>query len=120
MATLGIKSKERLLTCHPDLQLIVEELVLEMDITVLCGTRGEAEQNEAFRTGKSKLKFPNSKHNSLPSKAVDLAPYPIDWNNIKRFDIMMDIAQKIADKHGIKIRLGRTFSFKDYPHMELV
>ena len=120
MYKLSASSKAKLDQCHPDIQKIVTELLNEMDVTVLCGHRGEAEQEAAFKAGNSKLQFPNSKHNKLPSLAVDIAPYPIDWQDIKRFDEMNDKIQKIADKHGIKIRQGRTFSFKDHPHQELV
>jgi peptidoglycan L-alanyl-D-glutamate endopeptidase CwlK len=120
MYKLSKSSKVKLDQCHLDLQLIINELLQELDVTVLCGSRGEEEQNEAFNTGKSKLKFPNSKHNKTPSEAVDVAPFPVDWQDIPRFDDMCDRIQKIADKHGIKIRLGRSFSFRDYPHIELV
>jgi peptidoglycan L-alanyl-D-glutamate endopeptidase CwlK len=111
---------KRLSECDERLQKIVNELLDHMDVSVLCGYRGEKEQNEAFKNGNSKLKFPMSKHNKKPSLAVDLAPYPIDWNDIGRFDKMLDKVQEIADKHGVKVRLGRTFKFKDYPHIELV
>tara|TARA_R110000824_G_C14839836_1_gene638849 strand:+ start:144 stop:533 length:390 start_codon:yes stop_codon:yes gene_type:complete len=45
-----------------------------MDISVICGNRSEAEQ-DALYPDNTLVKFPNSKHNSLPSMAVDLAPY---------------------------------------------
>lgn len=116
----GKKSLERLRTCHDDLQLLCHAILEDMDITVLCGYRSEQEQNEAFAKGTSKLKFPKSKHNSYPSLAVDIAPYPVDWNNIEAFNKMCDIAEQKAEKMGIEIRLGRDFSFRDYPHIELV
>lgn len=116
----GKKSLERLRTCHDDLQLLCHAILEDMDITVLCGYRGEQEQNEAFAKGTSKLKFPKSKHNSYPSLAVDIAPYPVDFNDIQSFNKMCDIAEQKAEKMGIEIRLGRDFSFRDYPHCELV
>lgn len=116
----GKKSLERLRTCHDDLQLLCHAILEDMDITVLCGYRGEQEQNEAFAKGTSKLKFPKSKHNSYPSLAVDIAPYPVDFNDIQSFNKMCDIAEQKAEKMGIEIRLGRDFSFRDYPHIELV
>ena len=119
MYKFGKKSLERLEQCHPDLQRIAHELIKEMDVSVLCGHRGEKEQNAAFVAGNSKLTWPRSKHNKLPSFAVDLAPYPINWKDIKRFNEMCDRIEIIAKKLGIKIRMGRDFSFKDYPHLEL-
>jgi peptidoglycan L-alanyl-D-glutamate endopeptidase CwlK len=117
---LGKTSQRNLTLVHDDLKLIVYELCDIMNISVLCVFRGEEDQNKAFNEGKSKLKFPKSKHNEVPSRAVDIAPYPIDWKDIDRFNEMLDKVQEIADKHAIKIRLGRTFSFKDYPHIELL
>jgi len=118
-AKFGKRSLERLETCHKDLQEIAHELIQYMDVTVLCGQRGEKEQNSAFYSGKSKLLYPRSKHNKTPSRAVDLAPWPIDWKDIKRFKEMTDLVDMIAKEKGIKIRLGREFSFKDWPHVEL-
>lgn len=122
MATFhfSILSLRRLLECHPDLQAIARELIKEIDVVVLCGHRGETEQNTAYHDGRSKLKFPHSKHNSTPSRAIDLAPYPIDWGDIARFEDMCDRIERIAEKLGIDIRQGRDFSFKDYVHTELV
>lgn len=115
----GKRSLERLSECHPDLQQICHELIKELNVTVLCGFRGEQEQNAAFVAGRSKLRWPRSKHNRTPSEAVDLAPYPIDWNDISRFRDMCARVERIAEELKIKIRLGRDFSFKDYPHIEL-
>ncbi len=113
------RSLKRLHECHPDLQKIALELIKELDVIVLCGHRGQEEQNAAYHDGKSKLKYPHSKHNSTPSHAVDLAPYPIDWNNIPRFQHMCDRIKVIAHRLGINIRQGRDFSFRDYVHTEL-
>lgn len=114
------KDIEKLRTCHDDLQLLVHSLADEMPIVVLEGHRDQAAQDAAVASGHSKTPFPTSKHNSLPSLAVDIAPLPLDWNNIDAFNKMMDSLERIAEKAGIEIRLGRTFSFKDYPHAELV
>lgn len=120
MPKFGKKSKERLATCHQDLQDIMNDLIEVMDVSIICGHRGKEEQNKAFNEGNSKLQYPNSKHNKSPSLAVDVVPYPIDWNNLVAFERMCGIIEGIAYKRGIKIRLGRDFSFKDFPHIELV
>lgn len=122
MHTYGKTSQKRLSECDEKLQLIFNEAIKEMDISIICGARDEEAQNKAFAENKSKLQYPNSKHNKIPSQATDAAPYNkgIDWSDIEAFNKMLDLIQKIADKHNIKIRLGRDFSFKDYPHVELV
>ena len=73
--------------------------------------------------------YPNSKHNKLPSKAVDVAPYPIDWNDPDRFYHFAGYVRGIAEGMGIKIRWGGDWNgnfdlkdqnFYDLPHFELL
>lgn len=115
---LGVWSKrssDNLSECHEDLQKLAAAIDKRIDIEVICGYRGEKEQNEAVRKGTSKLKFPKSKHNTKPSRAFDACPNPIDWNNREAFLKMREIAKEEAQKLGIKIRL---ISW-DLPHIEL-
>ena len=82
MASFSKTSIKRLSTCHPELQILFNYVIQFYDCTIVCGTRGEEEQNNAYNAGASTKKFPNSKHNSMPSLAVDVAPYEktgIDW-----------------------------------------
>lgn len=69
------KSAARLAECDHHLQILFDEVVKHFDCTVLCGHRAEPEQHAAYLTGKSKLDWPRSKHNKIPSLAVDVAPY---------------------------------------------
>lgn len=120
MARFSKISGQRLSTCDNELITLMNSCIAEYDFSVLCGHRGEAEQNKAFNEGKSKLKYPNSKHNSYPSKAVDIAPYPIDWNDIGRFKELAEIVKKKAKELGIEIEWGGDWGkFKDYPHWQL-
>lgn len=121
-------SRARLDTCDERLQRICEAVLQRYDIVILCGHRGQAEQDAAVKAGTSKLKWPNSKHNSKPSRAVDVAPFPIDWNDIGRFIHMADIFLDEAKKQGVKIRWGADWNrngswkdekFRDWPHFEL-
>lgn len=118
---LSKKSKERLETCDDRLITIVSDVLKVMDITILCGHRGKEEQEKAFSEGKSRAHFGQSKHNSYPSLAVDIAPYPINWDvKDPRWNIMCDLVLYVAERYGIKMRLGRDFTnLKDYPHVEL-
>lgn len=68
-------SKQRLNSCHRDLQTLFAHVLNDYDCSILCGERGESEQNDAFAAGNSKLQYPNSKHNHHPSWAVDAVPY---------------------------------------------
>jgi hypothetical protein len=117
----GKTSLARLRTCHDDLQLLCHAVLEDMDITILCGHRNKADQDKAVAQGFSKAVFPKSKHNSLPSMAVDVAPYPVDWTDIKAFEKMCKLFEQKAEKMGIDIRLGRDFKgLVDLPHVELV
>jgi peptidoglycan LD-endopeptidase CwlK len=117
----GVTSLRRISECHQDLQIIAFELIKVMDVSVICGHRGELEQNKAFDGGFSRVRYPEGKHNKMPSLAIDIAPYPIDWKDLSRFETMCLEIEKISKEKGIKIRLGRDFkSLVDWPHVELV
>ena len=114
-------SEERLATCAMPLQELFHQVIRGYDCSILEGHRGEERQTEAFRTGHSKLEWPNSKHNKIPSRAVDVAPYPIDWDDIIRFREFGYYVKGVADVLAIPIRWGGDFpSWKDYPHFELI
>lgn len=78
-------SFSKLSTCHIDLQVLFFEVIKHFDCTVLEGFRNEEDQQKAYHAGNSKLQWPNGKHNSKPSNAADVSPYPVDWSNAKRF-----------------------------------
>ncbi len=112
-------SQIKLITCDKRLQAICNELLEEMDITVICGFRDEYAQDDAYFNGHSKLQWPKSKHNTFPSQAVDIAPFPIDWNDIERFKDMGDKVKQIASRLGIDITWGGDWKMRDYPHIEI-
>ena len=129
MSQLGPKSVERLAECDERLQRVFNEVIKNYDCTVICGHRSKEDQDEAVRTGKSKLKFPDSKHNLVPSRAADVVPFPIDWNDKIRFYHFIGYVLGVADTMGIKLRSGSDWNknnnfkdehFMDLPHFELV
>src|SRR5574343_460890 len=75
MSHFSAISVQRLNTCDLRLQTLFWKVVADFDCSILCGHRGEAEQNEAYDNGFSKLRYPNSLHNIYPSLAVDAAPF---------------------------------------------
>jgi len=124
-------SKKRLDTCHPDIQLILNDLIKFMDFTVVSGMRDKEEQNALYPKF-SKVKFPHSKHNANPSNAVDIAPYVPPYGALfgspeqiskimltnrvskgeanmyvnKAYARLMGAVEAIAATHGIDIVLG--------------
>ncbi len=122
-------SLEKLQTCDERLQRVFNEVIKYYDCTVICGHRGEKDQNEAFMKGYSKLRYPKSKHNSNPSKAIDCLPFPINWQDDKQHIFFAGFVIGIASKMGIRLRWGGDFnndrnfsndSFLDRPHFEII
>jgi peptidoglycan L-alanyl-D-glutamate endopeptidase CwlK len=72
MAYFSNRSQQRLETCHSDLIKIFEDVIFVRDCTIIEGRRSKGIQDEYERTGKSQLRYPDSKHNSFPSMACDV------------------------------------------------
>ncbi len=128
MPSFSRTSNAYLDTTDHRLQEVFNEVIKYFDCTVMQGHRSEQEQNEKFRQGLSKVQFPNSKHNSIPSLAVDVAPYPIDWNDRERFTLFAGVVIGIGLSMGYTIRWGgdwnqdthvRDNNFDDLPHFEI-
>lgn len=120
-------------TLHPDLRLVFDIVLRGYDHTLLEGHRDEETQERYFREGKTTLHWPDSRHNTLPARAVDAAPYPIDWTDTPlvraRFYHFAGYVFRVADTLAIPLRWGgdwngnRQFadqSFFDLPHFELL
>ena len=128
MPAFGQTSKDRLATCDVRLQKVFYEVVKHFDCTVIEGHRGQEAQHAAFVSGKSQLDWPNGNHNAVPSKAVDVVPYPVDWNDRERMTYFAGFVRGIAKSMGIDIRWGGDWNedtqvkdnkFDDLPHFEV-
>jgi len=128
MPRFSIKSKSKLHTCHENLIGLFNEVVKHFDCTIIEGHRGQKKQDEAYNKGNSKIKFPYGKHNASPSVAVDVAPYPIDWNDRDRFHYFAGYVLGTAKQMGLRIRWGGDWDmdtqtkdnkFDDLVHFEL-
>lgn len=126
MAKFSASSMAKLEGVDYRLQDLCHRVVLELhDCTVVYGLRTQEEQAKLVQEGLSKTM--NSKH--LTGKAVDLAPFPIDWNNTKQFYYFAGMVLAVAKDMGIKIRWGGDWdmdndlndqNFMDLVHFELV
>ena len=129
----GKTSQMKLYTIHPDLEIIMEDALDTgiMDFSIIEGHRGEIEQNRYYRLGKSRVKFPDGKHNKKPSGAVDAAPYingKVSWNKL-HCCVLAGIILACAAKREIKLRWGGNWDmdsepitdqdFQDLVHFEL-
>jgi len=134
MPKFGRRSLSQLNSCHPKLIELFREVVKGFDCSVLKGHRNKEEQDECFRIGSSEKEWPNSEHNRLPSKGVDVAPYykekpHIRWKDRERFYFFAGYVKGIAASMGIKIRFGCDWdgdtevhdqTLFDLPHYEIV
>ena len=132
-AKLGSASVRKLGSCHVDIIKLVRlvEKRAPFDFAVLEGHRTVERQKELFEQGKTKIDGETrlGKHNYSPSEAVDLAPYPIDWQDTKRFMVLGGVVLSCAKELGVDIRWGADWdrdgdysdhSFIDLPHFERV
>ena len=124
MPHFGKKSKERLKGVDNKLIKVLNELIKIMDVTIIEGVRSSERQEKLLKQGATKVKY--SKH--MEGKAVDLAPYPIDWDDLERFYYMGGMIRGIGKELGINVRWGcewhsdgniRDQSFNDIVHVEI-
>ena len=131
MPRFGKRSRDRLRGVDIRLVNVLNEVVKYFDITVIEGLRSQARQNELVAQGKSKIKFGNH----VQGKAVDIAPYPIDWDARDDFHYLGGFVLGVAASMGVKLRWGGDWnasstyqgkrttkdnSFDDLVHFELI
>ena len=115
---LGTRSLQNLSGVHPDLVAVVKRAIqiTEQDFTVIEGVRNIERQRELYRKGASKTL--NSRH--LTGHAVDMVPWPVDWNDLKRFEVVSEAMKAAAEELNIPIVWGGDWkSFYDGPHFEI-
>tara|TARA_Y100001963_G_scaffold148263_1_gene225869 strand:- start:100 stop:477 length:378 start_codon:yes stop_codon:yes gene_type:complete len=124
MPRFGKRSKQRLKGVDAKLVNVLNELVKIMDVTIIEGKRTQERQDELVAKGASKTKY--SKH--IEGKAVDLAPYPIDWEDRERFHYMGGMVRGIGQQLNVNIRWGGDWdsdgeikdnNFDDLVHVEI-
>ena len=119
-------------TCDVGLQRIAYEAIKYVDIRIVKGHRGQAEQHAAFLAGTSQLDWPHGNHNALPSRAFDFSPWPEDWSDkttaLARFTFAAGVLWTVSRQLSVPIRFGwdwnqnldpRDERFLDWGHVEL-
>lgn len=137
----GAVSAYNLSTCSPRIQRFGLEAIRRtprhLDWAITCGWRNQVDQNEAFRTRKSKKRWPESMHNTVDSsgkpsaRAFDIRPASpftaADWADKLRFARIIGFLEGVAIDMGERFRFGIDFdgdgrsideSFVDIPHIE--
>lgn len=115
MPSFSQSSKEKLESCHQDLQVLFNEVIKHFDCSIIYGHRTSEEQFKLYKKGRKQRADgtwaiighvvtyldgydKKSKHNEYPSLAVDVVPYPIDWNNTSRMDYFAGYVMATADR----------------------
>ena len=156
MPKFSESSLSKLDTAHPDLQVLFLEVINHWDCTIIFGHRSPEEQFNLYKKGRIVIGMGDAKnpkdwvtenkgeivtyldgytklsdHNKSPALAVDVAPYPIDWNDLMRFHVFAGFVMGIANqmycndiiKHKVYSGLDwdgdwnfKEHSFHDAPH----
>ena len=139
---LSERSLNSLKGVNPNLVKVVERAIelTEQDFLVLEGVRSKEQCYINYGKGRtaaqcsakgvptkyaqpslSKVTWLNnplaSKH--VTGNAVDLVPYPVDWNTISKFTTISKAMKQAAKELGIDLEWGGDWTKKDYPHFEL-
>lgn len=138
MAKYSRQSLERLWTCVPELIMLFDRVIFTIDCTILCGHRNAVEQNKLFHANppRTRCEWPDSEHNSMPSNAVDVAPYyamrpHVRWSkqSLHRWYFFGGIVLQAAKDLGLFVRWGgdwdgdtyvRDQTFNDLPHWQVI
>lgn len=123
MPALSASSQQRLDGAHPLLRKLFAACAANPacpPFAILDSQRGRQAQEKAFALGHSRAHFGQSAHNWSPAVALDVVPYPIDWNNLARFNALSAFVLGQAAKMNIPITWGGSWTkLRDYPHYEL-
>lgn len=88
-----------------------------MDITIVEGYRDRETQNKYFDMGKSRVKYPDGRHNKIPSDAGDAAPFvagKVSWNKF-HCCVLSGIILAAAEELGVRLRWGGNWDMDDEP-----
>lgn len=136
---LGTRSRNNLKGVHPDLVKVVELAIKKskQDFTVIEGVRTPARQKELYAQGRTKpgpkVTWTMTSNHFVNKKtgfghAVDICPYPVDWNDLSKFDRISRAMFEAAAELGIRIRWGADWNQNgkprekgetDSPHWEI-
>ena len=110
MPKFGKKSLSNLKGVNTKLVNVLNPPIKHFDFTVIEGVRSLETQKSYVDKGVSKTM--SSKH--LVGRAVDIAPYPVDYDNINRFIYLGGIVLGIASQLGVKLRWGMDWDMDTY------
>ena len=101
--------------------------ITSQDFLITCGVRTPAEQAKLYAQGRTTpgpkvtwtLKSNHFVQKSGYGHAVDLCPFPVDWNDRRKFHVIASAMKQAALAEGVKIVWGGDWGTPDLPHFEL-
>jgi len=136
----GRTSMSRLATCSEAVQLVMNRASDYLNISILCGHRNKADQEDAYDNGFSQVHYPDSEHNhedkdgNPESDAVDAGIYRpdlrnVDYGDLPAFAVLYGVLHVCAQQVGCVVIWGHDwdhdFNFmehdsKDLPHFTIL
>jgi hypothetical protein len=111
---------------HPDLVRLFNDVGSQRDIWIAEGARSRESERADILAGRSGLKDPShSKHVIVPgfrdlAAAVDVTPFPVNWNDIPAFKSLGAFVKDRAVALGISITWGGDWvTLHDFDHFEM-
>jgi peptidoglycan LD-endopeptidase CwlK len=133
--TFGARSLLQLETCHEDIQRVLNEAIKHADFSVIEGHRTRERQQELYATVVNGARVTTldgvtkkSQHQTFPSRAVDIIPYPSGYTDHQLCVELGRFVQGISIGMGTPLRWGGDWdsdfdrtdqSFHDLPHLEI-
>lgn len=128
--TLSQRSLDALKGVHPNMVRVVKRAIqiTQQDFLVTEGVRTPERQRQLYAKGRTapgpKVTWTLQSNHFVQASgyghAVDLAPFPVDWNDLRKFHQIADAMKRAALMEGVKITWGGDWtSSKDLPHFEL-
>ena len=124
MPKFSKKSLRQLDTCDPLLQYLFKEVVKHFDCSVIEGKRSLEDQELLLKEGATKT----LKSAHLTGKAIDVYPYPVDFEDRDRWHYFGGFVLGTARQFGIDVIWGGDWdndtktkdnTFDDLMHFEL-
>lgn len=137
--SLSQRSISNLRQVHPDLVAVVGRAIqiTEQDFMVIEGVRTQERQDELWAQGRTTPGPVVTWTKDVSSHgigkdgyghAVDICPFPVDWNDLSKFDAISKAMFAAATEFGIRLRWGADWDMdgkprergeSDSPHFEL-
>lgn len=137
--SLSQRSISNLRGVHPDLVAVVHRAIeiTEQDFMVIEGVRTQERQDKLWAQGRTKpgsiVTWTKDASSHGIGKdgyghAVDICPFPVDWNDISKFDAIYVAMMAAAQELGVRLRYGGDWDMDgklrergetDSPHFEL-